>query len=411
MLTPTRRTEAVSPSGTRRVEQDAAGLSAEFVFSSPHRSLLARGCLARIESPVHERAREDDARQSAFLKTVQAALDLARKKGQRHPVVLGAIPFDTRQPSALVVPQEVEFIDREALMARARVSPLQARVAAARSIPDQQCFKQGVRQAIANFQHSCIRKAVLSRLCEIELEQPVDIEGLLANLMVQNPAAYHFRLPMGDGSALLGASPELLLRLQGRQVETFPLAGTAARQASAADDEAVAQRLLASGKDLHEHRLVVEDIQQRLRPLCDALEVPPGPALVSTPHLWHLGTPIAGQLKAGATAPLAALDLACLLHPTPAVCGFPRLQASKLVHLIEPFERGPFTGIVGWCDAEGQGEWVVTIRCATVLARRLRLFAGVGVVEASCPDAEWAETQAKLGTMLRAIGLGPEVLA
>jgi len=381
------------------------------VFSSPHRSLVARGTLVRIDSPVHDRTDGGQARQSVFLDAVQAALDLARRQGQRHPLVLGAIPFDLRQPSALVVPREVEFIEREALMSQAQVVPLQARVATARSIPEQHGFKQGVRQAIANFQHSCIRKAVLSRLCEIELEQAVDTRQLLANLMVQNPSAYHFRLPMGDGSELLGASPELLLRLQGRQVETFPLAGTAARQSASGDDAAAARCLLASSKDLHEHRLVVEDIQARLAPLCEPLQVPAGPGLVATPHLWHLGTPITGRLKPGAVTPLAALDLACRLHPTPAVCGFPRLQASKLVHLIEPFERGPFTGIVGWCDAQGQGEWVVTIRCATVQARRLRLYAGVGVVEASCPDAEWAETQAKLGTMLRAVGLSPAVLA
>ena len=408
MLTPTRRT---GPAAQTLAPDDGLRTQPEFVFSSPHRSLVARGSLVRIETPVHEHAGEGPARQSLFLKAVQAALALARREGQRHPVVLGAIPFDTRQPSALLVPREAAFVDREALLARARATPLQARVAAARSVPDQHCFKQGVRQAIANFQHSCIRKAVLSRLCEIELEQPLDTRQLLDNLMAQNPAAYHFRLPMGDGSELVGASPELLLRLQGRRVETFPLAGTAARQGSCAADEAVARRLLASSKDQHEHRLVVDDIQERLRPLCETLTVPAGPELVATPQLWHLGTPIAGRLKPGATGPLAALELACRLHPTPAVCGFPRLQASKLVHLIEPFERGPFTGIVGWCDGEGQGEWVVTIRCATVQARQLRLFAGVGVVEASCPDAEWAETQAKLGTMLRAIGLGPEVLA
>lgn len=391
--------------------QAPAAPEPSFVFSSPHRCLLARGSLRRIEQPVHAQAGEGRDPSLDFLATVQQALDQARQLGQRHPLVLGAIPFDTRQPSTLVVPREVEFIEREALMSRARSRPLQARVAAARSIPDQQCFKQGVRQAIANFQHSSIRKAVLSRLCEIELEQAPDIEQLLANLMAQNPAAYHFRLPLSDGAELVGASPELLLRLQDRRVETFPLAGTAARQALPADDAAVARRLLASSKDLHEHRLVVADIRERLLPLCEALDVPDEPGLVATPQLWHLGTRMAGRLKPGAAAPLAALDLACRLHPTPAVCGVPRLKARQLVQLIESFDRGPFTGIVGWCDAQGQGEWAVTIRCATVQARQLRLFAGVGVVEASCPDAEWAETQAKLGTMLRAIGLGAEVLA
>ena len=377
-------------------------LTPDFLFSSPHRSLVARGTLARIDRPAADG--------EAFLQTVQDALDAAKRAGQASPVVVGAIPFDLHQPSALVVPEHVEFVEREALMATAQRAPLHAQVKASRSIPCEQSFKQGVRQAIVNFQHSDIRKAVLSRLCEIELEDALDTPQVLANLMAQNPSAYHFRVPMGDDTDLIGASPELLLRQEGRRVKTFPLAGTAARKPSRDDDAVVAVRLLASAKDQHEHRLVVQDIRALLAPLCDELIVPWQPELVSTPTLWHLGTPIEGVLKPEADGPLGALDLACRLHPTPAVCGFPRQQARKLVHLIESFERGPFTGIVGWCDAEGNGEWVVTIRCATVQARHVRLFAGVGVVEASCPDAEWAETRAKLGTMLRALGL-PEAVA
>ncbi len=378
-------------------------LTPDFLFSSKHRSLVARGTLTRIDRPAADA--------DALLQQVQQAFDAARRAGQASPVVVGAIPFDLTQPSALVVPEQAEFVERDALIATARRTPLHPKVKAARSIPDEQCFKQGVRQAIVNFQHSDIRKAVLSRLCEIELEDALDTSQVLANLMVQNPSAYHFRVPMGDGVDLIGASPELLLRQEDRRVKTFPLAGTAARRPMLADDDAIALRLLDSAKDQHEHRLVVQDIRALLAPLCESLSVPAQPELVSTPTLWHLGTPIEGVLKPEMSGPLGVLSLACRLHPTPAVCGFPRQQARKLVHLIESFERGPFSGIVGWCDAQGNGEWVVTIRCATVRARQLRLFAGVGVVEASCPDAEWAETRAKLGTMLRAIGLPEEVTA
>lgn len=102
---------------------------------------------------------------------------------------------------------------------------------------------------------------------------------------------------------------------------------------------------------------------------------------------------------------MTALQLACLIHPTPAVCGFPTERARRLIRFVEPFERGLFTGMVGWSDAEGNGEWVVTIRCGTVKGNLVRLFAGAGIVEASSPDSEWAEVQTKLGTMLRACGL------
>lgn len=378
------------------------GEIAEFLFSSPHRSLQAQGVLARIDLPALGGEKTD----SDFARSVREALTWAREQGQDDPVVLGAIPFDTSQPSALVVPQRSRFVTREEILAGARREFMCPQVCSSRSIPDEQDFKQGVRQAIANFQYSCIRKAVLSRLCEIELGEPLDTRRVLANLLAQNPSAYHFRMPLPDGTELIGASPELLLRKQGGRVRTFPLAGSAARQVEPERDQAVARGLEASAKDQHEHRLVVEDIRQVLAPLCDELSIPDIPEIVSTATLWHLGTPIEGRLK---DEGLSVLELACRLHPTPAVCGFPRQQARKLVNLIEPFERGPFAGIVGWCDGQGDGEWVVTIRCATVQATSLRLFAGVGVVEASCPEAEWIETQVKLRTMLNACGLQPEV--
>ena len=102
---------------------------------------------------------------------------------------------------------------------------------------------------------------------------------------------------------------------------------------------------------------------------------------------------------------MSALQLACRLHPTPAVCGTPTDQAHKLIRFVEPFERGLFTGMVGWCDSRGDGEWVVTLRCGIVEREVVRLFAGAGIVEASQPEAEWAETQTKLKTMLNACGL------
>lgn len=376
-----------------------------FVFNSPFRSLRAEGVSSRISLPAADGACEG----GAFQLAVREALAHARHQGQKDPVVLGAIPFDTREPSTLVVPLHSEFVEPDRVQEMARMHALSPQVRASRSIPCEKEFKQGVRQAIANFQHSSIRKAVLSRLLEMDLDAPLDTGRVLGNLMAQNPAAYHFRMPLADGADLVGASPELLLRKEGDRVRTFPLAGTAARLADPVGDAQAAERLVASGKDQHEHRLVVEDIRELLAPLCTSLEIPDAPELVATPTLWHLGTPIEGRLRSPETT--SALALACLLHPTPAVCGVPRQQARKLVQLIESFDRGPFTGMVGWCDSRGDGEWVVTIRCATLQANCLRLFAGVGVVEASCPEAEWAETQAKLRTMLNALGLAAQEVA
>lgn len=127
---------------------------------------------------------------------------------------------------------------------------------------------------------------------------------------------------------------------------------------------------------------------------------------MSTDTLWHLGTPIAGRLN-GSEA--SVLSLACQLHPTPALCGYPTDLARQFIREQEPFRRALFSGIVGWCDSQGNGEWAVVIRCGVLDGHHVELFAGAGIVAGSDPAMEWAETGTKLGTMLKALGLDLEV--
>lgn len=377
----------------------------EYLFLSSYHSLRARGIYQKLQTP----ARSGGYPGGEFAAAVSAAFASARAAGIRQPVLMGAIPFDLDQPSQLFIPQETEFVSRDSLLQSMSGGALSGQLLTARSQPDEKGFKAAVRQAIVNFQHSEIRKTVLSRICELQFAQPVPVGKLFASLCAQNPSGYQFSLPMQDGSTLLGVSPELLLRKEGGRIATFPLAGSAKRHIDTAQDEAVSRRLLDSAKDHYEHSLVIDDIRQVLAPYCRQLQVPSSPTLLSTRAMWHLGSPIEGELH---DENLSVLQLACQLHPTPAVCGFPTALSRKLINLIEPFERGVFSGMVGWCNEDGDGEWVVTIRCATVREETVRLFAGAGIVEASCPDAEWAETQAKLGTMLAAFGLtAAEVLA
>jgi isochorismate synthase len=183
-----------------------------------------------------------------------------------------------------------------------------------------------------------------------------------------------------------------------------PLAGSVPRSADPIEDARRAAALLESPKDLHEHAVVVEAVAAALAPFCDVIEVP-APVVISTATMWHLSTTLTGELRADAPS---SLGLALALHPTPAVCGTPTATARAAISAIEPFDRSFFTGIVGWCDARGDGEWVVTIRCAEVVDRSLRLFAGAGVVIGSQPEAELAETAAKFRTMLIAMGLDGE---
>lgn len=372
--------------------------TAESLFMSSHCSIRAKGVFDLVDMPVGK----DEPARNQFLAQVNAGMARANAAGIANPIIIGAIPFDTSQRSSLVIPRSYEVFSRTMEEAASPESDRVVTALGATSVPDEARFKQGVEQAIANFQLSDIRKTVLSRILEVELGESADVSDIFARLVMQNPTGFHFRLPLMDNAELIGASPELLIRRQGRAVFSNPLAGSARRQADEAKDREVSEALMQSSKDAYEHRLVIEDIREQLTPLCASLQVPEGPSLLSTKAMWHLSTAIQGELADPAAS---ALELACRLHPTPAVCGFPTGQAHKLISLVEPFERGMFSGMVGWCDAQGNGEWVVTIRCGKVKNNRIQLFAGAGIVEDSCPSAEWHETQAKLQTMLNALGV------
>ncbi len=369
-----------------------------FFFTSPHRSIRAFGVAERICLSACGAAHSD-----SFLQTaVQDAIDRARQAGQENPIIAGAIPFDIRQPCCLFVPNSYTAFSRESLIAEERRCNGAPTVLSMRSLPDKDGFKDAVTRAIASFRAGSMSKAVLSRILEIELAEPVDVAAILTALVKQNPSGYHFKAPLGDGAILLGASPELLIRKDGVSIRSNPLAGSAKRMPDPEQDQLASRTLLQSNKDNFEHKLVVDEIQEALEPVCKALTTPAEPALMNTSTMWHLSTMITGELSSQHTS---ALQLACRLHPTPAVCGYPTAESRSLIGDLEPFDRGVFSGAVGWCDSKGNGEWAVAIRCGTVHDKTIRLFAGAGIVEASDPEAEWAETEAKLCTMLRAFGI------
>lgn len=372
-----------------------------FFFMSPYRSFTTRGCFARLDCPA-----EDGANVQGFLQTqLRSAFEKAKKQGIEKPIVVGAIPFDMRQPSALFIPESWQTFARQQRLQEASLIPdvSQPGIAARKAIPDREKFMEMVARAAAATSQPDIDKVVLSRLIDIETDKPVDIEALLNRLIAQNPASYNFRVPLPDGSTLLGASPELLLRKEGDMFSSLPLAGSARRdREDAQHDAAIGQTLMHSVKDRHEHGLVTSAMQAVLQPRSRYLALPDKPEPIATPTLWHLSTPIDGEVKDPQDN---ALSLACLLHPTPALSGFPDDVAQQLIAELEPFDRELFGGIVGWCDAEGNGEWVVTIRCARVAEKQVRLFAGAGIVPASSPESEWHETGVKLTTMLNVFGL------
>jgi isochorismate synthase len=377
---------------------DKAQQETSFSFTSDDRELVVSGAMQRVETP----AVGGDDPESVFQKAVARAFERARQAGQANPIMVGAVPFDPAEASCLYIPEHAEWRTRNAVAEAEGASAGLPELLEQHDIPGEHAFKRSVEHAIVNFRHSDVRKAVLSTQRELVFAQDVDAEVIERNLRAQNPSGYHFRVPMGDGGVLLGVSPELLVRKEGPSFISNPLAGSAKRMADAEADRRSAAWLAASEKDHYEHQFVTSDIASRVGEWCTRLEVPERPSLISTPALWHLSTRIEGNLiDPGVTA----LQLACRLHPTPAVCGFPTERARRLIRFVEAAERGLFTGMVGWCDAQGNGEWVVTIRCGTIRRNRVRLFAGAGIVEASQPEMEWAEVQTKLRTMLRACGL------
>lgn len=181
-----------------------------------------------------------------------------------------------------------------------------------------------------------------------------------------------------------------------------PLAGSRPRSSDPVEDQRRHDELLTSAKDLHEHAVVVDAVTKALAPYCHTLDVPASPSVIQTETMWHLSTVVKGELT---DSNVSSIDLALSLHPTPAVCGTPTADAREAIQAIEPFDRGFFTGMVGWADANGDGDWIVTIRCAEAEGHSLRLFAGAGVVKGSKAEEELAETSAKFNTMLHAMGI------
>ncbi|MFH8409752.1 isochorismate synthase DhbC [Streptomyces sp. NPDC018019] len=361
-------------------------------LGTPTRTLLAQGTHSEVPH---------DAR--PLPQRVAATLDAARAAGHGAPLVVGAVPFDQTAPAALAVPDTARTappLTADPLIALPADPPAAARWDI-RPVPEPEVYGAGVAAAVERMWRGEFSKVVLARTLELTSTDPLDIPAMLQRLARRDPSGYTFALPTAPGRTLLGASPELLVSRRGNRVVANPLAGSTPRSDDLAEDVRRAAALLESAKDLHEHAVVVDAVHRALAPYCTGLTVPARPTLLRTATMWHLSTTVTGTLAAPETS---ALELACALHPTPAVCGTPTDTARQVIADTEPFDRGFFTGMVGWGDAAGDGEWVVTIRCAEAEERSLRLYAGAGVVAASEPAAETAETGAKFRTFLGAVG-------
>lgn len=315
------------------------------------------------------------------------------------PVAIGALAFDPVHPGELVLPARVlrQTPDGRAFLTeleRVGEQPERARVPPSRLAFDARPTRARWRAIVSSVLDSIARgeleKVVLARSLFVEADAPFDATTIARRLHLRERDCFTY---VCDG--LVGSSPELLVRRNGSLVQSRPLAGTATPNASSGVDE-----LVSSPKEAHEHRLVVDAVRVTLEPCCSELEVVQTPGVQRFASLSHLSTPIVGRL---AQPWPSALDLARMLHPTPAVGGTPTDVALATLARLEELPRGRYAGPVGWVDARGDGEWAVALRGATLDGTRARLVAGAGIVAGSDPDQEWEETEAKLEPMLVAL--------
>ena len=258
-------------------------------------------------------------------------------------------------------------------------------------------WQQSVARAVARIDTGALDKVVLARSIVGTADSPVDIGAVLRRLNSAYASCWTFFL---DG--WLGATPELLVSRSGKYVHSRVLAGTVKRSADQFLDGDLAAQLLDSSKDLAEHDYAVRSVADVLSAHCTDLCVPTEPSILQLANVQHLATDVSGQLADDA----AAVALAGSLHPTAAVCGTPTERAAALIAELEPMDRSRYAAPVGWSAAGGDGEYGIALRCARVVdaeRRRFELYAGCGIVSGSTPQAERAESEAKLQAMRRAL--------
>jgi len=258
-------------------------------------------------------------------------------------------------------------------------------------------WERRVALAIRRIAGGEVEKVVLARDLEARSAQDVDPRWLLSRLAERYPGCWTFSV-----SGLAGATPEMLVRREKGLVTSRVLAGTIRRSGDDQRDLALAASLARSSKDLEEHEYAVRSVADALAPHCSSMNVPESPFVLHLANVMHLATDVAGVLADDVTS----LTLAAALHPSAAVCGTPTAAAGALIAEIEGMDRDRYAGPVGWMDASGDGEWGIALRCARIDdadPRRLRLFAGCGIVAGSNPEAELAESVAKLVPMRDAL--------
>jgi salicylate biosynthesis isochorismate synthase/menaquinone-specific isochorismate synthase len=277
----------------------------------------------------------------------------------------------------------------------AMIDPHPSAAAQIRSARPPADFERMVTAATERIGAESLIKVVLAREVVVTAPSAYDPGALFGAMREQFPSCFCFCCGTPE-AAFLGASPELLVRRSGAGVSTVALAGSTRRSSDPAVDDHLGEQLLHSDKNRREQRIVSERIVRILKPHAVWVEAAAEPVVIKVANIQHLGTPVIAQLA----EPRSAVELAGILHPTPAVGGEPRARAAETIAELERMDRGWYAGPVGWMDATEDGEFCVALRSALVRDREAHLYAGVGVVAGSDPAAELEETEIKLDALL-----------
>src|SRR6476661_1503846 len=269
----------------------------------------------------------------------------------------------------------------------------------------EEAWMEAVAAGVAEIRTGALEKLVLARDVVATIPSGVHAADVLRELAARYRECWTYGV---DG--LVGATPEMLIQVEGRTAQARVLAGTLDRRDAdgmAGSPLEFAERVLAgSEKQRHQHDIAIQSLTTQLAPFSEAMNAHSEPFILELPNVWHLASDVKAELAEVEGHVPTCLALINALHPTAAVCGTPTGVAGALIRELEHLDRGPYAGPVGWLDAAGNGEWGIALRGAIIESpTTVRLYAGCGIVEGSQPEAELAETWAKFRPMLESLGI------
>jgi menaquinone-specific isochorismate synthase len=327
------------------------------------------------------------------------------------PILFSSFSFDANQSSVLVIPEIIigqkngkSWITwigdtKQPNLEKIATAPISGEITWQAGSISEQAWQSQVSSAISAIKSNVLEKVVLARDITATSKSEISVRSLLQRLEIEYPSTWIFLV---DG--LIGATPELLVRLSKSLVTSRVLAGTIRKTGNEDRDLTLAASLAKSSKDLEEHEYAVRSVADALAPFCSSTNVPEAPFVLHLSNVMHLATDVTGVLNDSAKQS-DIFTLIAQLHPSAAVCGTPATEAKKLINELEQMNRERYAGPVGWIDANNDGEIAIALRCGQLSNDRktIRLFAGCGIVAGSDPANEFAESQAKLMPMRTAL--------